>query len=117
MKILVVDDNAHDLDATVFFLEKNEFTDIHTASTGRECIDKAIELKPDVIILDVVLPDMKGYGICKAIKENKELSCTVILLTGEFLENEPEKVIKAGPDYFLAKTGAYKQLLKILEKL
>ena len=117
MKILIIDDNLHDREAIAFFLKSNGYEDILVASSGKEGIEKAIDGRPDVVILDVVLPDVKGYGICKAIKECPELNCKIILITGEYHQNDPVSASHAAPDYFLAKTNFYNSLLRILKSI
>lgn len=117
MKILVVDDNAHDLEAISFFLNSHGYNEIMKAKNGEECIAMALEYLPDVVILDVQLPDIQGYGICKSLKSHPALNCKIILMTGQFELNDPYRAIEASPDYFLAKTGVYEEVLKILRSI
>ena len=67
IKVLVVDDDPDILSATARIIQKAGYTVIK-ASTGRECILKAKECRPDLIFLDVVLPDAEGPTLCKHIK-------------------------------------------------
>ena len=117
MKILIVDDNIHDREALKFFLESNGFNDIFIATNGTECVEIALDQRPDVVILDVFLKEMTGYGICHALKNQEELDCKVIMMTGEFHQNDPSKASQAAPDFYLAKTGVYEGVLKILQRL
>jgi CheY-like chemotaxis protein len=117
MKILVADDNVHDREAIAFFLKSHGYEEISLAKNGQECVEKAIDERPDVVILDVQLTDMQGYGICKALKLYPGLDCKVILITGNYYANDQHMAREANPDYFLAKTGFYDGLLKILQSL
>lgn len=117
MRILIVDDNPHDRDAIVFFLKSHGYESIDEAATGQECIEIALANHPDVVILDVQLPDIQGYGICKSLKSQEMLNCKIILMTGQFHANDPYQASEASPDYFLAKTGFYDELLKILKSI
>ncbi|NCU32082.1 MAG: response regulator [Candidatus Moranbacteria bacterium] len=117
MNILIVDDNAHDREAISFFLNSHGYDQIVQAENGEECIAMALEHFPDVVILDVQLPDIQGYGICKALKSQPVLNCQIILMTGQFQLNDPYLASDASPDYFLAKTGVYDELLKILRSM
>lgn len=117
MKILVVDDNIHDREAVAFFLKNHGYEEILLAKNGQECIERAMDEHPDVVILDVQLTDMQGYGICKALKSRPDLDCKVILITGNYYANDQHLAREANPDYFLAKTGFYDGLLKILRSL
>ena len=117
MKILIVDDNSHDREALKFFLQGNGFQDVYLATNGTECIEMALDLRPEVIILDVFLKEMTGYGICNSLKSHKELDCKIIMMTGEFHQNDPSAASQAAPDFFLAKTGVYDGILKIIQRL
>ena len=60
--ILVIEDNEQNLYLVRFILEKNGYT-VHAAMDGREGIDMAMRLKPDLILLDIQLPVMDGYTV------------------------------------------------------
>jgi DNA-binding response OmpR family regulator len=67
IKILVVDDDPDILFATARVIRKAGYKVIE-ASTGSECIQRAKAEKPDIILLDVILPDAKGIELCRQIK-------------------------------------------------
>lgn len=71
IKILVVDDDPDILFATARTLKKKGF-DIASATTGEECLEQAESDRPDLILLDVELPDMLGTEVCKILKNNSE---------------------------------------------
>ncbi len=71
-KILVCDNNDHILEFVKSELE-SEGHEVVTALSGRECIEKALEVKPDYIFLDMVMPGMDGWETLKELKNNVEL--------------------------------------------
>lgn len=72
-KILVVDDNEQNLYLVTFLLESRGY-EVITAIDGIEGIKKAIEIKPDLILLDIQLPELDGYEVTRKIKSIDELS-------------------------------------------
>lgn len=111
-KILFIDDDEGltDMMRIIFRRKSLEF---YTAGDGREGIKMAQDLKPDVIILDIGLPDMKGFEVCKDIKEKKKgEQVPVIFITGQyFSEEDREKGLKLGADDFLIKPFDPNELL------
>ncbi len=77
VKILLVDDEPDILEIVGYNL-KNEGYQIYTASNGKEGVEKAKKKKPDLIILDVMMPEMDGIEACEQIRKIPELDHTVI---------------------------------------
>ncbi|RKZ04751.1 diguanylate cyclase response regulator [Candidatus Fermentibacteria bacterium] len=73
MKVLVVDDDVDSLAIASLRLKKDGYT-IETAGSGDECMDKAREKRPDLILLDVQMPGRSGYEVCEELKSDQELS-------------------------------------------
>ncbi|HEX2866770.1 MAG TPA: ATP-binding protein [Ignavibacteriales bacterium] len=98
---LVVDDNPVGLYATSRTLGAEGF-DIITASTGQEALMKARE-KPDIIVLDVKLPDISGFEVCRLLKSDPETSAIpVIHLSATYLDNESKaQGLEMGADAYL----------------
>lgn len=81
--VLVVDDEKQVLELLTFLLEKNGHT-VTTASDGQECLDKVSVRKPDLIILDVMLPVMDGYTVFTRLAANDETRhIPVLVLTAK----------------------------------
>lgn len=76
-KILLIDDEPDILTLLKFNLEKEGF-DVEIAGNGRTGIEKANKFKPDLILLDVMMPEMDGIETCIQLRENKDLKSTVI---------------------------------------
>ena len=83
LKILCVDDEPDLLKINTAIL-RNAGYEVTEAATGKECLRITKEQRPDLILLDVMLPDMNGYDICRQIKEAPELLGTYVMLGGNF---------------------------------
>lgn len=80
-KILIVDDDSDFVAGVQTILESHDF-DVVVSGTGKEGIHMAASEKPDLILLDVMLPEMDGYAVCKKLKDDiKTQSIPVVLLT------------------------------------
>ena len=99
--VLIVDDEHVNLNILSHILE-NDYT-VYTASDGKGAVEKAKELLPDLILLDIVMPDMDGYETLNKLKnleETKEIP--VIFITGLSQPEEEEKGLALGAaDYIL----------------
>lgn len=75
-KILIVDDEKNIVDIIAFNLKKEGYTVI-TAADGEEGVQKAMEENPDLILLDIMMPKLDGYEVCKKSEKRKipRLSC------------------------------------------
>ena len=76
-KILLVDDDTDILEILTYNLKKSNFI-VDTASNGIVAIEKALKFKPDLIVLDVMMPDMDGITTCEKIRENPDLDNVII---------------------------------------
>jgi DNA-binding response OmpR family regulator len=80
-KVLVVDDEE-DLRELIKSVLVNEGFKVYEASGGGEALDKIKEVKPDLVLLDVMMPDIDGWEVCRRIKENPDTrNITVSMLT------------------------------------
>ena len=87
-KILIVDDEKPIVDVLKFNLEKDGYKTIE-AYDGEQAVEMALTAKPDLIILDVMLPKMDGFTVCKKIRQ--KLTCPIIMLTAK--EEVVDKII------------------------
>jgi two-component system alkaline phosphatase synthesis response regulator PhoP len=80
-KILVVDDDPDFVEGTRMVLEESNF-EVVTASSGKECLERIREGRPDLIILDIMMPKKSGFEVCKELKSNIEYNrIPVVMLT------------------------------------
>ncbi len=100
--ILVVDDDPDELLATSRMLRKAGYV-VGEASSGEEAINKAKQSKPDLILLDVVMPGMDGFETCKKIKEDHQLKETFVVLLSSIKKTPDYKAkgLNAGADGFI----------------
>jgi DNA-binding response OmpR family regulator len=103
LKILIVDDMPENIELVEDYLSVEPYAVI-TARSGREALLKVKEEKPDLVLLDVMIPDMTGFEICKTIKDDPETQFTQILMLTALAGLEDRiKGIEAGADDFLIK--------------
>ncbi|MGG7209622.1 response regulator transcription factor [Clostridium baratii] len=97
-KILIVDDEIELLNLLKMVLIKEGFEKIYTAQTGKEAIDLFENINFDLAILDVMLPDMEGYDICKIIRRKSNIPVLFLSAKGEELDRVMGLAI-GGDDY------------------
>lgn len=115
-KILVVDDNLDILSTYKILLKKEGFT-VVSASNGKEAIDKFESFQPDYALLDIGMPDMTGYELCKILKEKPGAEQTVFLSQSGWGNKEhEEKSRKAGFKEHLVKPLKIEVLKNILSE-
>ena len=117
-KVLVVDDEVINVELICAYLEKNY--DILTAYNGKEALEKVKNDKPDIVLLDIMMPGLSGYKVCREIKQHDTTRfIPVIMITTLTGLDDKIKSIEAGADDFLTKpiselelTNRVKSLLK-----
>ncbi len=111
-RLLVVDDDPHLLRATTRLLEKAGH-EVSAAGTGAEGLRLAREQKPDLILLDVMLPDMDGLEVCRRIKASPELAhIYVIVLSGKKTDSDSQaEGLEIGADEYIVRPVANRELL------
>lgn len=116
-KILFVDDEPDFVYEEKIVLEYEGYSVI-TAGSGRELLKKAREEDPDLIIMDVLLPDINGYEVLKILKKDELCrQIPVILLTALAREKNEELGISAGADFFMGKPHDPKLLMDKIKEL
>lgn len=102
-KILVVDDEPFILRSLSFVLDRAGF-EVHQARNGDEALEVLRDVRPQLCILDVMMPRRNGYEVCEIVKGDPDLRDTfVILLTAKGQESARERGMKAGADEYLTK--------------
>ncbi|MGI0022075.1 MAG: response regulator, partial [Nitrososphaeraceae archaeon] len=114
-KILVIDDESEILDIISEFLKKEGYI-VMTESSSARGIEKAESLRPDLILLDIIMPVMDGYEVCKALKNNESTkNIPVIFLTGKDVNEDRHKSFQVGGDMFIKKPFTGESLLGIVK--
>lgn len=116
-KILIVDDEPNVQKYLNKMLSSNGYL-IELASDGFEAGVKTIQFQPDLIILDLFMPGMDGFAVCKQIKKNPNTSHIKILAyTGYDTKENKDRIMQAGADDYLVKPVSNKTLLKNIKEL
>lgn len=102
-KILLVDDETQLVEMIKLRLEANNY-EVVTAYDGMEALEKAKKEKPDLIILDIMLPKMDGYKVCRMLKfDEKYKRIPIIMFTARVQETDKKIGMEVGADDYLAK--------------
>jgi len=107
-KILVVEDDQTLLEVLKYNLRKDGF-DVVTASDGVQALDVARSEKPDLILLDIMLPKLSGLDVCRALR--KEMTVPILMLTAKGAEIDKVVGLEIGADDYVTKPFSMKELL------
>jgi len=101
--VLVVDDNPQNLELLLAYLEDLDCKTV-SATEGAEAVDKAKQILPDLILLDVMMPKMSGFEVCKRLKNDpRTTDIPIIMVTALSELGDIERAIDSGTDDFLSK--------------
>jgi adenylate cyclase len=115
--ILVVDDQPPIRRLLADMLAARGYA-VESAEGGREALAKVVSIKPDLVLLDVMMPDLSGYEVCKRIRANEEIGILpIIMVTALDPTEERIKGIEAGADDFLSKPINQPELLARVKSL
>lgn len=116
-RILVVDDEPDAVELIAFNLKSAGF-DVMTADDGEEALRKAIHGKPDLVLLDVMLPEMDGLEVCKALRQNAGTArLPIIMLTAKAGEVDRVLGLELGADDYVTKPFSPRELLLRVKNL
>lgn len=115
--ILIVDDELSILVPLQFLMEKEGYIP-RLAQSGREAIEKIAEVRPDLVLLDIMLPDLDGYEIYQMIRQRTEWeSIRVIFLTAKNRDADIAKGLAMGADAYITKPFSNEQLVEKIREL
>lgn len=110
-KILIIDDELHIVELLKYNLEANGYKVIFSLN-GREGLMIANEKSPDLILLDVMLPELDGFDVCKELKRNKETQTVpIIMLTAKGEEFDKILGLELGADDYITKPFSVRELI------
>ena len=102
-RVLIVDDNVESIELLKYFLGKTGYI-ITTAQDGQQALDSAIVDRPDIILLDVVLPVLDGYQVCERLKnDSRTFHIPIIMITALRELKDKIRALDAGADDFISK--------------
>lgn len=116
-KILLVDDEPNIIMSLEYTFKKNNF-EVFIARDGQEALDILKNEQPDLIILDIMMPNVDGYATIESIKKNEKLThCKVIFLSAKNKESDIEKGMQLGADAYMTKPFSIKKLVEQVNEL
>lgn len=117
IKILIVDDDPYILMSLEFLMKKSGYA-VSVARNGKEALKLVDDIVPDVVILDIMMPDVDGYAICSYIKSTPHLQHgKVIFLTARSKEADIRKGYELGAEMYITKPFSTKELMKQVQTL
>jgi excisionase family DNA binding protein len=110
-KVLVVDDDAEIVELISDILTRDGRFEIRTASSGYEAGMATQQFRPDLILLDYMLPDVNGNVVCQTIRSNPDFENTrIIIVSGVIKQEEIDQLLKSGAEDFLKKPFSISEL-------
>ena len=111
-RILVVDDDEQIVELFVDVLSGDDRFEVKTAATGYDAGVLTEQFKPDLMILDYMLPDINGNVVCKTVRQNPALAgMKIIIVSGVINQEEIDLLLEAGADEFIKKPFNIEQLM------
>jgi two-component system, OmpR family, alkaline phosphatase synthesis response regulator PhoP len=116
-KILIVDDEPNIVMALEYTFKKQNF-EVFIARDGQEALDILKNQLPDIIILDVMMPNVDGYATIEQIKADEKLNhCKIIFLSAKNKEKDIEKGLMLGANAYVTKPFSLKKLTEQINEL
>ena len=114
--ILVVDDNRDNIEILRAFLESRGYT-VADAAEGRAALAKLEEVRPALVLLDVMMPGMDGWQVCRTIKNHPELGATkVVMVTAKSGYEDKFEGMRSGADDYLTKPVDLQELAEKVKR-
>lgn len=116
-KILIVDDEPNIVTALEFLLEKRGYA-VEVAANGEEALAQVEAFKPDLVLLDVMMPKVSGYDVCQRMRaEPRWQGMKIIMLSAKGREVEVSKGMSLGADLYVTKPFSSVELVATIDKL
>jgi len=118
IRVLVVDDDPAIVELFVDVLQGDGRFEVASAQTGYDAGMLTTQFKPDIVVLDYMLPDINGNKVCRTIRSNPELSSIrILVISGMVNPAEVEELMKAGADDFIKKPFNIENVIERIIKL
>jgi DNA-binding response OmpR family regulator len=113
-RILIIDDEPEITDIVETYFQSVGY-DVKTANSGDEGVAQARKFKPNLVLLDIMMPNITGYEVCNQIKRMPELSgVPVVFLTGRDTREDSGRSFQSGGDMFVKKPFSCERLLDLV---
>ena len=110
-KVLVVDDDPEIVELIVDVLDKDGRFETETASSGYEAGIATQQFRPDLILLDYMLPDVNGNVVCQTIRKNPKFeNIKIVIVSGVVKQEEIDRLFKSGAEQFIKKPFDVREL-------
>ncbi len=115
--VLIVDDEPNIVQLVRITLEDNR-VQVLEAADGATALDRAAAFRPDLVLLDIDLPDVSGLEVCRRLKEDADLAqMKIVMLTAAAQRDDIARGLAAGADEYLTKPFSPVRLLSLVEQL
>ncbi len=102
-RVLIADDNPQGVELLEAFLAETDY-EVTTAADGEETLDKVRQWQPDLILLDIMMPKISGFEVCKQVRSNPETSeMAILMITALDQPADIDRAVEVGADDFLTK--------------
>jgi DNA-binding response OmpR family regulator len=116
-KILIADDNENIREALSYLLEDEGYK-LWLAKDGADALKQVREVRPDVLLLDIMMPEINGYDVCRTIKNDPDLKKTyIIMLTAKGQVAEQERGKEVGADEYVVKPFSPMEILTKIKNI
>jgi DNA-binding response OmpR family regulator len=116
-RILIVDDEPNIVLALELLMKKEGF-EVHTVDDGEKAFRAVHEVRPDLVLLDIMMPKMDGYEVCQRIRSDASLnSVRIVMLTAKGREIEKEKGLALGADSYITKPFSTRAVVSKVKEL
>ncbi len=118
VRVLVVDDDPSIVRIIEEVLSREERFEVRTALTGYDAGMMTREFRPNIVLLDYMLPDVNGNIVCERIKSDPDLADTrIIIISGVVQQDEINRLLEAGADAFIPKPFQVEELIETIDGL
>jgi DNA-binding response OmpR family regulator len=116
-KILIADDEPN-IVASLEFLMRQKGYDVRTAANGVEALAAVAEFRPDLMLLDVMMPQMSGYDVCQKVRADPDgQRIRIVMLSAKGRETEVSKGLAIGADAYVTKPFSTRDLIAQVAKM
>ncbi|MGH6638060.1 MAG: response regulator transcription factor [Polaromonas sp.] len=116
-KILIADDEPN-IVISLEYLMKREAYEVTVARDGQEAIDAILRERPDLVLLDVMMPRKTGFQVCQEVRANEQIKDTLILmLTAKGRETDVAKGLALGANAYITKPFSTKELVRRVREM
>lgn len=116
-RVLLAEDEPNIVESLTFLLDRAGF-EVTVKTDGRQALDAALDSLPNVLILDVMLPEMDGYEVLRQLRSDRRTDkLPVIMLTAKGQREDRETALQCGADLFITKPFANSDIIAAVKQL